>query len=409
MKRFTKFYFFILIYLLYFPLFADLTFFPENPAIFSERSYTNFEFPIVDFNLMATNDVFTISNIEQINKMLKDDYTLSQEDKDLITKGDFNIESYNRVSLIEFGKRNWNFSSELFAVGSLNNMDKEFLELIFEGAGVGGTNANDMNKIVSNIGDGSEGKIFIKTKLTYSKLNPVYLYDIFDFTDIDATFYPGFNVNIYSPATIANIKGSSQIISFGDTAISKTKHEIVYAKSASKKTSFGSGFGFGIGFKMLIEKGWIYFSVDDLMNTMSFKDVEQIKLIKTIEPNNTQNIIENSSDTTNIAGFSVELKPTIVAGIEYYFTKDFSLMLRFKDSEYQLDNGLSTGINYTIAKKYPFQLFGGQANEKMYYTVKTGYLGTKYESTFSFTFYDGFFSQAKGIGLGIDIFNIKFY
>ena len=395
------------------PLFADLLFFPENPAIFSNRDYLAIELPITDIELMATNDVFTTKEIKRIYNMFQTDYVLTQDDKDLLIQNDLNIQTYNRASALEFGKRNWNFASNIYAFGNLFNLDKDYLDIVLNGIGVGDTSLVQkplLDDIVSNLGNESIGMVFLKSIFTYSKLDPIYLYDIFDFTNVDATFYPGFNLNIYNPAVFAEVSGSSHRIEQDSTlgGVESYEYNISYRSSASEYTIYGNGFGFGLGFRMEIERGWLYFSVDDIFNSMIFKEVKLTSTKKKIQIDS-KDIASDTTITIRKSDHTYNLKTTYVMGLEYYFFNDLSLMFKYKDSEYMLDNGLSLGLNYTLWEKIPFQIFGGQGTTQSYYTFRTGFLSQKFETTASFTFYDGVFAKAKGVGVGVDLFTIKIY
>ncbi len=395
-------------------LLADLTFFPESPSKYALRDYSIIELPFTDFEGMATNDIFTYNDFTKIWDMLKSDYTLTDEDKDLIIQGDLNISTYNRISAFEFGMRNWNFSSDIFAFGNLLNLDENFLDVALRGIGVEDTTDAGEQKIIlddftSNLGEGSKGMVFLKNKFTYSKFNPIFLYDIFDFVDIDLTFFPGVNINIYNPVVFGEITSSAHTVNQDDDGggVLDYEYDIKYISSASKYTILGHGFGFGFGFKVQFDKGWFYFSLDDILNRMTFKSVEQTTITKVFESQEELELTTDTTITETLGDYTYRLDASFATGLEYYFNPKLSLMLKYTNSEYLIDDGFTGGLNYMLFKNIPLQIFGGEGKQP-FYTIRTGFIAAKFETTFSLTFYDGLFGNAKGIGIGMDLFTIKF-
>ncbi len=382
---------------------ATLLFFPENQANYAEREYSEVRFPGLTFNLGYENSAFDYDGFVRILKMCKNDYTLTQSDKDFLKKNDFSIKSYNSINVLNFGRWNWNFRSDILAYGNLSNMSSEFLIFMLEG----NRDSTSMERLKNlNPGSGSESTIFMKSTFTYSKQEPIYIDNLFDFDFLDFAFSVGFNVNVYNPIQYARLETEKFAITDSSVDISFTKY---YSDGDEFFTGFG--LGLGVGFKMDIEDGWLYFSVDDLFGSMSYqKVVEQGVRInqKTTSSIDIDSFVNNGDKVYNY-DYTIKFDPTVVFGIERYLTSDFSVMVKLKSCDYELDDGVSVGFNYMPSKHWPMQFVLGNGIEKeMFYKVKAGMIFSRFEADISLYLFDGFFTSAKGYGIEADLFKIKF-
>ena len=383
--------------------FATLLFFPENPSNYSAREFAEVRFPGLTFNLGYENAVFDYDGFVRILKMCKNDYTLTQSDKDFLTKNDFSIKSYNTINVLNFGAWNWNFSSNIIAYGNLANMSSEFLIFMLEGNN-DSTSLQELKNL--NPGDGSESMIFMKSTFTYSKIDPIYIDNVFDFEFLNFAITPGFNINVYSPIQYARLETEK-------CEVTDSSADILFTKYYSDNDQFFAGFGvgLGVGFKMDIENGWLYFSVDDIFGSMDYLNVveQDVKVDKNFTGNiNTNDLVENGEKIFHY-DYTIKFDPTIVFGIERYLTNDFSVMVKLKSCEYELDDGISLGCNYMPSKHFPMQFVLGNGIEKeMFYKIKAGVIFSYYEADISLYFFDGFITSAKGYGIEADLFKIKF-
>ena len=223
--------------------FATLLFFPENQAIYSTREYSQVRLPGSAFQVGVSNDAFDFKGFERVLKMCKKNYTLTQDDKDFLTANDLTFKTYNSLTALNFGSWNWNFRSEFIAFGDLMNLSSNFLTFIFEG----NMDAAAMEELKNqNPGNGSETMVFMKSSFVYSKKEPFYIDNLFDFNYLNFVIVPGFNVNVYSPIKYARVETDYFTVTDSSANIQFTRYN-------SESDEFFSGFGLGLGMGMKVE------------------------------------------------------------------------------------------------------------------------------------------------------------
>ena len=381
--------------------FATLLFFPENQAVYASREYSQVRLPGSVFQIGVANDAFDYKGFEKVLDMCRSDYTLTDDDRAFLTDNDFNFKTYNSVTALSFGSWNWNFTTKVIAYGNLINLSSNFLTFIFEG----NMDSTAMAKLKNmNPADGSQAMVFVKSSFVYSKKKPFYIDNFLDFDFLNFSFSPGFSVNVYSPIYYSKVETDYFEISDSSADIAFTKYY-----SDDGETFSGFGLGMGVGVKMEIPNGWIYFSVDDLMASLNYNKVKEERIEIDIDLPGSIDFDEQEVYEQELYDHTVILDPTIVFGMERYLTSDFSFMLKFKDCDYALDDGYSAGFNYMPNLHIPMQVIVGSGqDDKMFYKLRTGLIFSYFETNVAFFFFDGFLTSAKGYGIDIDLFKIKF-
>ncbi len=401
MTKLKKFFSSLLFLLVFTSSFASLLFFPENQAAYSSREYSQVRLPGSVLQAGVANDAFDYNGFEKVLNMCKTDYTLTDDDRDFLTANDFKFKTYNNLTALDFGSWNWNFSSRFIAYGNLVNLSSNFLSFIFEG----NMDSTAMMALKDmNPADGSEALVFLKSSFVYSKKQPIYIDNFLDIDFLNFTFCPGFSVNLYTPIYYAKVETDYFTITDSSADISFTKY-----KSDADDFFSGFGLGMGVGVKMEIQDGWIYFSIDDLMGSMTYNKVTKEKIEVDLDLPGSVDFDGQEAYEEDLYNHTVFIDPTVVFGLERYLTKDFSYMVKFKDCDYALDDGYSVGFNYMPNLHCPMQMVVGNGqDDKMFYKLKAGLIFSYFETSVAFFFFDGFFTSAKGYGIEADLFKIKF-
>ena len=387
-------------------LWAEFKFFPENPASIAGREYSQIRVPGSDVSFLFVNDLMFLDDIEKTISYFQENHNLTESEKEFI-KEKFSgntFELYNKISLLDFGHKNSQFSVKAYSYGKLLNLDGEFLKLIIDG--------NDFSSTENykyNLASGSEVISF--AKLSYDKaylLNAEKVWENFK-VFFDVPVYWGYRINIYQPIYYYKVEDNTyKFINNGYETDSSLiiNSDILESDIVDDNTI---GLGLGTGFKVRLPKGWFSFSIDDIFGSMTYY------VDRTVEKKNTNlsDFLNDkdtvSSKTKTVEAIKYELDPSFSVGLEYSLINNVDLLLKYISCEYENQNTFYMGFNLQYINFIPLQLiYGINEDKENIYSLKFGLYFPYWESSIDMTFYDGFLDSAKGFSLSADLFKIKF-
>ena len=388
-------------------LLAEFKFFPENPASIAGREYSQIRVPGADFSLMFINDNMGLEDIETSLSYFQKNHALTDDEKKFIKEkfagNKFDI--FAKASLLDFGYQNSQFSVKAYASGKLLNLNENVLELLLQGE-----NFSSTDEYKYNLATGS--KVFSFAKFSYDKaylLNSEKMWEHFK-VYFDFPIYFGYRINIYQPIYYYKIDDNTysfKNVNGIETDTLTISSDIIESDVVNDNTI---GLGFGTGFKVRFPKGWLSFSVDDVLGNMTFYANRTVKKTNTTKIDYLNKADTVSSKTKTMEAVKYEFNPSFSAGLEYSLINGIDFLLKYVSCEYENQNTYYTGVNLQYINFMPVQLIYGknQDEKKEIYTIKLGLYFPYWESALEATFYDGLFNSAKGFSLSADLFKIKF-
>ena len=401
----------ISILLISFALFANFSFFPENPTSIVHRNYSQITIPGLTYELNLNNSLLRLDDIN----LFQQGRRLKESEKKLLTRDNFNLYGNFNTTILDFGKKNWNFSLKTITTFDIELLDKMYTKLVFYG------NEADVAYISHN-GEESKAFAFCKASFDYaysralnlgmiSGLFPPETENKFVSGLRDLQIYVGGSINLNYPLVYAGVIESRQ--EFGTMADS-TFYD-VYARFLHSDEEFSGQLhpSFGLGLTVPIYNGFFHFSLDDIFLQLRFKDLvggEYSEVVtdsllwfqdghEAFEYENIEN------DSIRVGSKTLKINPSFCIGAEYTFLNKLNVMMCYTNNQFAYLDGFYSAVG-TQLSIIPLQTGLGY-DENMYYQFKTGLNFNKVEWMIGTTFYHGFFRYAKGIGLQSAI-KIKF-
>ena len=384
-------------------LFANFSFFPENPADIALRSYSHITLPGVTYELSVNNTFLRFDDLNLFQKGRR----LSESEKKLLTNEDIDLFGSFNTSLVDFGHKNWNFSIKTIVAFDVEVLDKMYTNFVFNG--------NESNvAYTSHSGEGSQVFAFWKASFEYAYPKPLSLglipglfpsntENIFVSGLRDLPIYIAGNIDFNYSLAYAGIVESSQ--SFG-TMTDSTYYDI-YTRFMNTDTESSGQFhpSFGFGLKIPVYNGFFHFSMDDIFLQLHYKDLEGWIYAKEVtdslawmQPGHEAFEYENiEDDQIRTKSKTVKINPSFCVGAEYPFFNKLTLMMRYANDQFAYNNGFYTATEFKLGA-IPFQMGMGY-HENVLYQIKTGLNFGKFEWMLGITSYYGFFRYARGVGL----------
>ena len=387
-------------------LWAEFKFFPENPASIAGREYSQIRVPGADFSLMLVNENMHLEDLETSLSYFQKNHILSDDEKNFIKEkfAGNNIDIFAKVSLLDFGYKNSQFFVKSYANGKLLNLDENILELLLQGKDFSST-----DEYKYNLATGSEVVSF--AKFSYDKaylLNPEKMWQHFK-VYFDFPIYFGYRISIYQPIYYYKIDDNTYKFTNSGLENDSTltiSSNILESDVVNDNTI---GLGLGTGFKIRFPKGWLSFSVDDILGNMTFYTNRTVKNTSTTLGDYLNDNDSVSSKTKTMEAVKYELNPSFSAGLEYSLIDGIDYLIKYVSCEYENQNTFYTGVNLQYINFMPVQLiYGKNKDKKEIYSIKLGLYFPYWESALEATFYEGLFNSAKGFSLSADLFKIKF-
>jgi hypothetical protein len=382
-------------------LFGVLEYFPENPANIADRDYSHVKIPGLTHELNIAN---TLLKFDDIN-MFQEGHHLSENEKKTLTSGDLNVLGNFKVTLLDFGSKNWNVSQEVIGSVYMSLLDKTYSTLVFYG--------NEVDKIYSTeVGKNSKAFNYWKTSFTYAYPKELNLGMIPGFPEAEKgilktlremPIYAGARLNFNYSGQFGGILESSQ--DFG--SMEDSLHYDIYARYAhsDSKSSGNLNPSLGFGFKAKILDGFFYFSVDDLFLQLRFNNLAGQIYESTVtdsllylQPGATPEVFEDiQNDSLRVKKYTVKVSPAISIGAKYDILDNLNVMMKYSHNEFNPTDGFAVGATYVL-KFMPVQAVLG-FSETAYFKFQTGFKFRNFEWIGGLTFHHGMFRYAKGIGL----------
>jgi hypothetical protein len=386
--------------------------FAENPADIGDRETGDILLPGFYMQGGFANNHLSVGDLS----MFEEEHVLTDSEKELLTSDDLNFAGYGTVNLLGFGFKNWEIGVNSYVRGYLGDIDKEFMELIFNG-----NTADDYQ--TSAIGD-TYFYHFIKTNLDWAYPKGLNLASLpvvrisnkdsgrFVLTVEDVLnymremdIYLGARASLYTSEGYAEVMESTQnAISSEDSLYYDYQFMAVYTDADIQDIGDNNSFGFGLGLKMKLPDGWFYFSVDDLgtkltysglnYNQYSGTHLDQLDFIN--EDHEAFDESETAEDESYDKDVELKFDPSITVGAEYYLGKGFDVMMKYQNCDYKLD-GFFLGTTYRPVEWLPIKLTYGSGDVDSY-SMKFGFDTESFEIVFGLTSYNGLFNGAKGYG-----------
>jgi len=392
-------------------LFANFSFFPENPAEIAQRNYSQITIPGLTYELNVNNSLFRLDDINLFQEGRK----LRESEKKLLISDNINLYGNFNTTLIDFGDKNWNFSIKTIVTIDVELLDKTYTKLVLYG------NNADVVYITHN-SENSEAFAFSKARIDYAypnalnlgmipKLFPLETDNKFVSVLRDHPVYVGGNINFNYSLIYAGVAESRQ--EFGTMADS-TYYD-VYARFLHSDEEFTGQVNpsFGLGVKVPFYSGYFHFSMDDIFLQLRYENLVGGEYSKVVTDSLLwlqegyeafeYESIEN--DSIRVRSKILKMNPSFCIGAEYRFFNKLDVMMSYTNNKFAYLDGFysAAGIQLGII---PFQTGLGY-DENVYFQFKTGLNFNKFEWMVGTTFYHGFFRYAKGIGLQSAI-KIKF-
>ena len=393
--------------------------FAENPADIANRESGDIILPGLYMNGGFTNNHLTINDLG----MFDQDHVLTESEKDNLSSSNLNFTGYGAITLLGFGFRNWEVGMTSHIRGNLGDLDKEFMQVLFNGNDQDIYNTNAMEdtyfyqfiklnldwaypKSVSlaaippvRISNKESGAFVIKLESTLNYLR-------------EMDIYMGARLSVYNSAGFAKVLESDQeFISSPDSLYAVSHVKAIYTDFDTLSTTGDFSTGFGLGFKMKLPDGWMYFNIDDLGVNLTYSDLVysdyynyHLDYLNFIDEDH-ESIDESETVDSEDYGKDevITLDPSISVGMDYYLGKGFNVMAKYQSCDYLLD-GLFLGTTYRPLAWLPIKLTYGNGDVDSY-SFKFGVDSESFELMIGGTSYNGIFNAAKGYG---GDFGIKF-
>ncbi len=327
--------------------------------------------------------------------------------KRVLSKDDFEIYFNYKVTLLDFGHKNWNFALKSMAFANVEILDKTYSELAMYG--------NDTNiHYSSHTGEGSNAFTFWKATFNYAYPHGLSLGMIPGLFSADSTsafgeylhdmnLYFGVNINLNYSMFYTSIDESIQ--NFGSTNDTLYYYYNAHFKYTDEHSVGRLTPSLGFGMKARIFEGYLHASIDDLFMQLNYKNLtggwyekrytNYLDYLQEGYEAFQETIIED--DSTRVKNRYVKIKPSVSVGMEYTFFRKLNVVAKYINEQYSYKNGFSFGAGYQLAC-IPIQAIMGY-DENILYEFKTGLIFNGFEWMLGGTFYHGFFRYGKGIGL----------
>jgi hypothetical protein len=386
--------------------FAYFDNFSENPALYASRQYFEFYFPGYSHNVNVYNSLINLSDLSMFEK----DHQLTNSEKETLTERDLDLDAYIDFKPLSFGYQNWNLDIAVYGKLNANVLKKKYTEIIFYG--------NEDEHYTASSGKGSWGISFVKTRASYAYDKSLQLSFIpesitkFKYWDNTVNYvrempiYVGANLNLYNALAYGEVTKSEQ--KFGSCTDSTYYNYDMQFIYTDDETELASAVGFGLGFKAKLPEGWFHFSVDDLFAEWEYSNLAGAEYQGTYvdsllyfdedyEP--FDDSVEN--DSLRVDFKKVNIKPTIVWGVQHRLYKKVHGLFKYTSSDYKWE-GTEFGIYMKPLPWLPLQTSVG-FGEDTRWNFGLGIDLANFEYTTAITFMNGLFAKSRGIGVSSGI------